>query len=180
MGWNVSLNCFSAYELNDHYTDCLKSNIAGVILWGNIQCAIFSHGHVPTWIKDSDLLIIYCHWDRCFGWLPTVWLWSTHLCISVCAHTLDEFLSKSVMRGAGSNDDSLINGPHLITLKSGHMGTQEKWLLCSASGRSDVSHTHQITNHSKIPMALHSRERDFNLQCSHQRDFHPPGVSELA
>lgn len=41
----------------------------------------------PHELKIQAFLIIYCHWERCFGRLPMVWprwLWSTHLCICVC------------------------------------------------------------------------------------------------
>lgn len=44
----------------------------------------------PHELKIQAFLIIYCHWERCFGWLPTVWpcwLWSTHLCV-LCVHAV--------------------------------------------------------------------------------------------
>lgn len=95
----------------------------------------------PHELKIQAFLIIYCHWERCFGRLPTVWprcLWSTHLCIRVC--TLDQLPSKLSSEEAGCNDDSFTNGPHLITPKSGHTDTQGERLLCGGSGRSDLSH----------------------------------------
>lgn len=44
----------------------------------------------PHELKIQAFLIIYCHWERCFGRLPVVSLsrlWSTHLSIYACAHT---------------------------------------------------------------------------------------------
>jgi len=54
---------------------------------------------------------------------------------------------KAVMRGAGCHDDPFIKGPHLITLESGHMDTQEKRLLYGGRMWSDLSHT---SNHKPL------------------------------
>lgn len=95
----------------------------------------------PHELKIWAFLIIYCHWEGCFSWLPTVWprwLWSTHLCIR--ARMLDQLPSKLSSEEAGCIDDSFTKGSHLITPKSGHMDTQEERLFRSGSGRSDLSH----------------------------------------
>lgn len=131
MGRNISLNSFSGYELDCHYVDCLNSNIARV---ANNLLFLSMVVMFPHELKIQAFLIMYCHWGRCFGWLPTVlprWLWSTHLCLRACGAGPTPV--KAVTRGVSGGDDSFTKGPHLITPKSGHMDTQEERLLCSGS-----------------------------------------------
>lgn len=145
----MRLNCFSGYELHSDYIDCLKSNIACVIMQGSLQCAIYIHGHVPTWIKDAS------HFNNLLSLRKMFWLASrslttlalkhppVHSCVDAGPTTV-----KAVIRGAGWDDDSFIKGPHLIIPKSGHMDTQEERLLYSGSWRSDLSHA---SHHKPFP-----------------------------
>lgn len=101
LGWKWSHRCVWAEIWVKISNDNLKSNFAYVIMQSSPQCAV-SMVMFPHELKNQAFLIIYCHWERCFGWLPTVWpRWipCAHLCIRVC--TMCQLPSKPVIRGTG-------------------------------------------------------------------------------
>lgn len=142
---DLSLNCFSGYELDSHYGDCFQSNIAYVILKGSLQPAIFIHGRVPTWIKDWSLFNHLLSLREMF-WLASHGLatlsFEAPTCAFVCARWTNSRQSCH-RRKRGFDDDSFTNGPHLINPKSGHMDTLEERLLYGEW--SEQSHTSQTT-----------------------------------
>lgn len=127
---DLSLNCFSGYELDSHYGDCFQSNITYVILKGSLQPAIFIHGRVPTWIKDWSLFNHLLSLREMF-WLASHGLatlsFEAPTCAFVCARWTNSRQSCH-RRKRGFDDDSFTNGPHLINPKSGHMDTREERL----------------------------------------------------
>ncbi len=146
-----------------------------------LQCSIFIHGHVPTWIKDSSLFNNLLSLRKMF-WLASHGLAMLALKrppVHSCVHAGPTPV-KAVIRGSSlwrwfihkraSFNYSQIR-PH--GYPGGAAALQRQCAI-----RSEPRVTSQTTHRS--PTALHSREQDFNLQCSHQRDFRLPGVSELA
>lgn len=115
-----------------------KATLYVVIIQSSLRCAIFIHGHVPTWVKDLGLFNNLLSLRKMF-WLASLSLATLalkHPPVHLCVHAGPT----PCIRGAGCDDDSFTKGPHLITPKSGHVDTQEVRLLCSGSGQSDLSH----------------------------------------
>lgn len=135
----------------------------------------------PHELKISAFLIIYCHWGRCFGRLPTVWprwLWSAHLCIRV--RSPDELPSKLVIGGSGLrrwfiHKRASFNYSQIRS--HGYPGGAgvERWRWAIRSEPRVTSQTTLTSPRLSVHVSWIS-----NLRCSHQRDFSPPGVSELA
>lgn len=125
-------------------------------------CVIFNHGHVPTWIKDSSLFNNLLSLREMFLSAPHSLATPALKRPPVCLHVHNTPSPRQSCHGRSwlCDDDSFIKEPHLITLKSGHMDTQEERLLY---GSRRIPAPRPITNHSSVPTALHSREQDFNL-----------------
>lgn len=91
-------------------------------------CVIFIHGHVPTWIKDSSLFNNLLSLREMFLSAPHSLATPALKRPPVCLHVHNTPSPRQSCHGRSwlCDDDSFIKEPHLITLKSGHMDTQEE------------------------------------------------------
>lgn len=138
----MSLNCFSGYELDGHYTDCFKSNIECGIIQSTLQCPIFIHSHVPTWIQGSDSGLV----NNLLSLKNMFWLVSLdldmlalkHPPVHLCAcwtnscqscHRRSRLWPRFIHKGASFNYSQIRS-----------RGYPRGAAVCSDSGQSDLNH----------------------------------------